>query len=293
MVALLAHWSANCACSPVRYFIRIKCTANIPEQLQNTERSLHEYQHNRAMQCNIQAHCKVIAPQTTGSCNCRTVHIAQSECNRSSTTRISAICTIFTVIKVFHNSAVSRREVPGQRNADRTWKSGAAANLWVCRWFLNLEHYKTMWTVACRDARGPGKPQIRQFPLLAVSGCNQIKGLDRRAPELFARHGCRGRASSYARSARSHREWSANWPKRCRTFAGTIRPRPPRPNESARPGVRRGKAGECHFRPSEVSGAWEGQRRWHNGRAPPNSRLPAVEPPGRSHFFESWEQRKV
>ena len=32
------------------------------------------------------------------------------------------------------------------------------------------------------SARGPGKPQIRQFPLLAVSGCNQIKGLHRRAP---------------------------------------------------------------------------------------------------------------
>ena len=289
MVALLAHWSANCASSPVRYFIRIKCTANIPEQLQNTERSLHEYQHNRAMQCNIQAHCKVIAPQTTGSCNCRTVHIAQSECNRSSTTRISAICTIFTVIKVFHNSAVSRREVPGQRNADRTWKSGAAANLWVCRWFLNLEHYKTMWTVACRDARGPGKPQIRQFPLLAVSGCNQIKGLNR----PFSKCGCRGRPSSYARSPTHREPRSANWPKQCRTFAGTIRPRPPCPNEPPRLGVRCGKAPERHFRPSEVSGAWEGQRRWHNGRAPANSRLPAVEPPGRSHFFESWEQRKV
>ena len=65
MVALLAHWSANCACSPVRYFIRIKCIANIPEQLQNTKCSLHECQHNRAKQRNIQAHCKVIAPQTT------------------------------------------------------------------------------------------------------------------------------------------------------------------------------------------------------------------------------------
>ena len=121
--------SKLCVQSCTIFHLRIECIANIPEQLQNTKCSLHECQHNRAKQCNIQAHCKVIAPQTTDSCNCRTVHIARSECTRTSTIRISAICTISTVIKVFHNSAVSRREVPGQRNADRTWKSGAAANL--------------------------------------------------------------------------------------------------------------------------------------------------------------------
>ena len=237
------------------------------------------------MQCNIQAHCKVIAPQTTDSCNCRTVHIARSECTRSSTTRISEICTICTVIKVFHNSAVSRREVPGQRNADRTWKSGAAANLWVCRWFLNLEHYKTMWTVACRDARGPGKPQIRQFPLLAVSGCNQIKGLDR-----ASLRGCRGRPSSYARSA-THRERSANWPKRCRTFAGIICPRPRA--LMRRPALGCGAA----KRPNATSGH---QRYRGPGKASGddimavlrlNSRLPAVGPPGSSHFSGSWEPK--
>ena len=135
-----------------------------------------------------------------------------------------------------------RHWVPGQRIADRTWKSGPAANLWVCRWFLNLEHYKTMWTAACRSARGPCKPQIRQFPLLAVSGCNQIKGLDRQQTQLLARRGCRGLASSYARSARSHREWSANWPKRCRTFEGGYDPPPPPRALMSRPALGCGAA---------------------------------------------------
>ena len=51
--------------------------------------------------------------------------------------------------------------------------------------------------------------------------------MDRQQTQLLARRGCRGLASSYARSARSHREWSANWPKRCRTFEGGYDP-PPR-----------------------------------------------------------------
>ena len=181
--------------------------------------------------------------------------------------------------------SVDRHGAPGQRIADRTWKSGAAANLWVCRWFLNLEHYKTMWTAACWIARGPGKPQIRQFPLLAVSGCNQIKGLDR-----ASLRGCRGRPSSYARSA-THRERSANWPKRCRTFAGIICPRPRA--LMRRPALGCGAA----KRPNATSGH---QRYRGPGKASGddimavlrlNSRLPAVGPPGSSHFSGSWEPK--
>ena len=135
------------------------------------------------------------------------------------------------------------------------------------------------------SARGPGKPQIRQFPLLAVSGCNQIKGLDR-----ASLRGCRGRPSSYARSA-THRERSANWPKRCRTFAGIICPRPRA--LMRRPALGCGAA----KRPNATSGH---QRYRGPGKASGddimavlrlNSRLPAVGPPGSSHFSGSWEPK--